>query len=257
MKDIREINSDLSTNPDLSLIKNYFINKGVPKTNGIVVECGTAQGNYNPSLYLENVLGWELLGFEPNPEFWSDLDKNRPNAIKIHKALSDYVGVSDFALAGDNSSMRHNRVHIEEYGGRPLQHITVPTTTWKEAMAFYHIPFVDLLILDVEGCEMQVLKGMSGCDVLPDVIMIEYPRSDYDFLLRNDTTKEDFSGFKAIKDALSTMGYGFDYIRSANAMFSKHTFWDGRIKPVNWFGSDPSAEHCGYLIYDQEKCKNI
>ena len=249
--------NEINTKPDLSLIKNYFVINNEAKKGGVVVECGTAQGNYNPSLYLEDKLGWLMYGFEPNPEFWGDLDRNRPDAVKVHKALADYTGTSSFALLGDNSSMRHNWVHIEEYGGGRLDTITVKTTTWREFVSHYHITHVDLFILDVEGCETQVLKGMDGCNVLPDVMMIEYPRSDYGFMLRDSETKEDFSGFKVIKDTLLKMGYVFDYVISANAMFSKNTFWEGRTKPIEWAFGETSASLHGYLIYDTEKCRNI
>jgi hypothetical protein len=35
------------------------------------------------------------------------------------------------------------------------------------------IKHVDLFVLDVEGHEEQVIEGMKGCNILPDVFCIE------------------------------------------------------------------------------------
>lgn len=252
--------NEINTNPGLSIIKNYFIDEtGAAKIGGVVVECGTAQGTFNPSLYMEEHLGWTFYGFEPHPAFWEQLNYNRPlpSAIKINKALSSYVGNSDFCMAGDNSSLHHSKAHLQEMGGGNLQHITVETTTWRDFIDEFKIPDVSLFILDVEGCELEVLEGMLGCPVMPSIIMIEYCRSDYDFLLRNEETHEDFSGFKIIKDAVTRMGYMFDYAISANAMFSRNDFWENKERPNTWFGEELSCSLHGYEIYNKEKCQSL
>ena len=250
-------------NKDLQVIKNYFIKNNLPKKNGIVVECGAASGGYNPSLFLEKKLDWQFIGIEPNPQFWDALNKNRSslNALKIYKALSDVDGISEFCVAGDNSSLHHSDEHIRELIGlgryNASNKIIVNTMKWETFLLEYNISSVDLLILDVEGCELSVLNGMINSIILPDIMIVEYPRSDYTFKLKNPITKEDFSGFKIIKDKLYDLGYLFDYVQDANAFFSKKSFWNDRERPEKWYGEDNIYVLTGFIRYDKEKCKNI
>jgi hypothetical protein len=79
--------------------------------------------------------------------------------------------------------------------------LNVLTTTYKELTT--DISKVDLLVIDVEGHEESVLKGMVGCK-LPSVICIEYP----------------ITGIRKITRILTYMGYRFDFISFNNAFFS-------------------------------------
>lgn len=247
---------------DLNVVYNYFPDKNT----GLVVECGTAQGNMNPSLYLEETMGWDFVGFEPDPRFFPIFKKNRPNATHINLALSNSNGMVEFMIAahGGNSSLNHTKTHTEElkgYGkfsdGSFVKPIQVQTITWKSFINTYKIKAIDFMILDVEGCEMTVLDSMVGSDVLPDVLQIEFAYSDRDNTLINEEDKTNFSGFKILKDKLVKMGYEFDYLNSNNLFFSKIDFWKDKSKPSTWFGEDTQFHWNGYCQYDKEKCENL
>jgi FkbM family methyltransferase len=250
---------------DLHILNNYFPNK----REGTVVECGTAEGNYMPSTYLEKDLGWKFIGFEINPIDWNILLKNRPNGLNINSALSDVDGFVEFSVISSlpgNSSIQHNIVHFEELISKKViipsdeasfYKLTVPSMTWKSFIKTYNISSVDFLILDVEGCEIKVLNGMQDSDVLPDVIQVEYSYSDPDNKLKNDETRENFSGFVIIKHKLQEMGYDFNYVHFNDAFFSKRTFWKNTAKPSQWLGEDDQFSWNGYIRYNKEKCKNL
>ena len=83
---------------EVEIIGNYFvdINTFQVKTNGTVVECGAAEGFFNPSLTLETHYNWKYFAFEPDPAMFNTLCRQRPNPTKINAALSNFVGRSDF-----------------------------------------------------------------------------------------------------------------------------------------------------------------
>jgi len=265
----RNTENELKVNKDLAIIRNYFNYDNKLYRNGVIVECGTAEGWHDPGTFLEKNMGWKFIGFEVDPLFWPQFLINRSSAtvLKINKALTNIDGPVHFTVSawGGNSSLQHSKEHQQELmgfkktfqDGTYFKDITVQGITWNTFIKQYKITKVNLFILDVEGCEVKVLEGMKDCDVMPDVMMVEFSRSDYNNTLMNEETKEDFSGFKIIKDKLKELGYDFDYVSDNNALFSKPNFWAGKTKPTTWFGEDTQFEHLGYIRYDKEKCKNL
>jgi len=261
----RNTDHELKVNKDLHVINNYFKYKNNLKYEGTIVECGTAEGWHDPGSFLEKNLNWKFIGFEVDPIFWPQLCMNKPSSLKINKALTNFDGQTDFTVSawGGNSSINHSTEHQKELisykktfpDGNYFKQIKVPAITWRTFVKQYKISSVDLFILDVEGCEIMVLEGMEGCNVLPDVMIVEIGRSDYNNTLRNEETKEDFSGFKIIKDFMKKLEYEFNYFSDNNGMFSKKVFWNNKEKPNKWIGETNKFEHMGYVIYDKEKCK--
>jgi FkbM family methyltransferase len=248
---------------NLHILENYFHDK----KNGVVVECGTAEGHHMPSIYLERELDWKFIGFEIDPRYWPILLNNRPKGLNINLALSDKNEFTDFVVTawGGNSSLKLSEEHANELksykktfsNGTFFQTIKVSTITWKTFIKTYKISHIDYLILDVEGCEMKVLDGMIGCDILPDVIQIEYSYSDPLSILRNKELKEDFSGFAILKHKLENMNYQFDYVYENDAFFSKKDFWKNKILPKNWFAETNEFNWNGYCRYNKNKCKEL
>lgn len=247
---------------NLNVIYNYFPDK----TDGVVVECGTSFGNMEPSVQLEKS-GWSFIGFEPDPRYFPHLVKNRPNALNLPLALSNANELVEFEMSAwvGNSSLSHSKDHTKELlgyqsrfeDGSAFKKVWVSTITWDTFIIKQKIKSVDFMILDVEGSELNVLEGMKISDVHPDVLCIEFAYSDHNNSIINEETKENFSGFKILKDDLESMGYEFDYLNDNNLMFSKKTFWENKEKPTEWFGEDEQFFWSGYCQYDKEKCKNL
>lgn len=243
---------------DSHLIDNYFTGK----KNGVVVECGADNGTYMPSTYLENFLGWKFIGFEPVPETYQELIKNRPNGLNINSGLSDFTGDTDFFICQipGMSGISHNQRHIDEFRRKNVifskdkmfEKIKIKTLTWDDFLEIYNIDHVDLLILDVEGHEINVISGMNKA--LPSVIQIEMAYADPLNSLLDEKLKENFSGFILIRNILEKKGYEFNYVNFNNAYFSLKNFWGERDKPKIWKGSDDYFFWDGYKIYDRNKC---
>jgi len=250
-------------NNDLHILENYFPNK----RGGTIVECGTAEGWHMPSYYLELELGWKFIGFEVDPRFWPILLQNRPNGVNINLALSDKNELTEFTITawGGNSSLSLSEEHKQELlsfkktfpNGTFFEKIKVSSITWKTFIKKFNVAHVDHFILDVEGCEMKVLNGMIDCGVLPDVMQVEFGYSDPTNKLKNEETKEDFSGFVVIKHKLEEMGYQFDYVHLNDAFFSKKEFWKDKTIPEKWTEENEEFIYTGYCRYNKSKCKNL
>ena len=255
------------SNKEISVINNYFINNNKIINNGIVVECGTAEGFHEPSVTLEKQYDWKFFGFEADPRFFPILCQNRPNSTNINAALSDENGTIEFTVSawGGNSSINHSKIHEEELitypakfeDGSFFKKIIVPTMDWNHFTNIYNLQKIDFLILDVEGQEIKVLNGFTNNSILPKVIQIEFAYSDHDNLLLDTNRRENFSGFVKICKKLFDLNYRFDYVNYNNAYFSQNSFWIGKDIPSFWDGEDEEFIYRDICYYHKEKCNKI
>jgi FkbM family methyltransferase len=164
------------------------------KDNGFFIECGANNGYAGSICYLfEKNSNWTGLNVEPNPNCYSDLVKNRKNCINENIALSSKKTTTRFYLptsgprkkmSGCGSLLEASGSHIVEYD--------VNCDTYINIMNKHNIKEVDLMILDVEGAELDVLEGMKN-SIFPKVIAIEYDKIDLtklnEFMKQNNYTK--------------------------------------------------------------------
>lgn len=107
-------------------------------------------------------VGIECVSIEPLPEAYEAILKIMPDAIVIQKALGTEPGRADLTICGTLSTMvpekwfgpRSRFRHIDTSGT-----VEVEVTTLDELIAEYGKP--DFVKIDVEGYELEVLKGLS------------------------------------------------------------------------------------------------
>jgi len=252
---------------DLTILYNYFYENEKVLENGIVVECGTAEGHHNPSFTLENNFNWKFYGFEADYRFFPILEKNRPNGTNINMALSNKNDEAEFIISAwkGNSSLNHSKIHKEELETYPdkfedntfFKKIKIQTIEWNTFIKKYNINKVDFLILDVEGNELIVLETFNKNSVLPSVIQIEYGYSDFDNTYLNLDKKQNFSGIIKIYNRLISLGYNFDYVSYNNAFFSLNNFWNNKTKPEKWLGEDNQFIYRDICYYDKNIFLNL
>ena len=99
--------------------------------------------------------GGKVLAFEPEPAAFDILSENiRLNGLEsvvtcIPKAVSSEKGVANLNVAGPESALS-----AQGAGGPQVE-----VTTLRDAVEEHGVPKIDLLIVDVEGCELRVLQG--------------------------------------------------------------------------------------------------
>lgn len=84
---------------------------------------------------------------------------------------------------------------------------TVMCSTYKEIVEQLQLTHLDLFVLDVEGHEVDVISGMVGCDILPDVFVIEHGHRNTSFFV--DVIK------------ILNAKYTLDHVSHVNSFFVK------------------------------------
>ena len=196
---------------DQFIFERYFPDKNI---QGVSVECGAFDGLIESSCkFFEESMGWKVYNIEPVPWIFESLCKNRPHSQNLNFGLSDINSNVSFnqaispILGRDfgNGSIGHAPTHLKslEESGCTFEEINIKVVTWREFVIRQGITHVDLLVLDVEGHELAVIAGMRGCDVLPNVICVEFGHI----------------GLGVIRDCLAVLDYLYDITSNGNAYF--------------------------------------
>jgi FkbM family methyltransferase len=179
------------------------------KENGFYIELGANDGlNQSNTAFFEFYRGWTGLLIEPSPSAFQKCVTNRPNSICKQFACvsSDYPHPFVF---GDFDGGMMASIDGERTG--KTTQLSVKTTTLEKLLDDIQPSQIDLLSLDVEGNELNVLKGMNLEKYRPSYILVEVYNQDYDSIL----------------SFLSSYGYNL------KENFSKYTkasnpYWDGQ-----------------------------
>ncbi len=210
--------------------RNYFQNG---PEDGFFIECGA--GNYGSACrFFEETLGWKGLNLEASPRMFKNLNESRTSkkSLNLHCGLSNRSGTAIFTDiirapggGGGNGSFSHHPKHKKILDGYGCTYEDIEVEIWRYRDLFDdlyylgHIPYVTYLSLDVEGHELQVIEGMAGSVVLPDVICVEYT----------------VSGLDNIRIALENLGYTYNFVSFNNAFFS-------HIQKDSWWGATDKLE---------------
>lgn len=159
------------------LIREYFGNK----RSGVFVEVG-ANDPTSPesqSFHLENVLGWRGILVEPIPYLANLARLERPSAIVCECACTAPESVGDMALmiprVGNELMTGHAslQANADEHNYQDFERITVKARTLHDICVEHAIQRIDLLSIDVEGAELDVLKGANLGQLQPTLILLE------------------------------------------------------------------------------------
>jgi len=147
------------------------------RTTGYCAEVGAYDGRTgSATLHFENT-GWQCLLVEPNPDCIEQIRANRSCVVE-HCAASSAEGETTFFLA-DNveqmSTVEADPDHlrwIAEVGGS-IREITVRTARLDDLLDAAGFPELQFLTIDVEGHELEVLRGLSLERFTPRVVILE------------------------------------------------------------------------------------
>jgi FkbM family methyltransferase len=165
---------------------------------GVYVEAGAHDGVSQSNTLLLNNIQWSGLLIEPSPISFEKLKFNRPNDMLANVALVGSDGITMIrGTFGEGSLMssadvelmsrtpKEKRSYIAELihrfpnnriskGLRNTSLVTtqVPAKTFDMVLHEYKVTKIDILILDVEGFELEALRGF-GFHPKPRVVIIE------------------------------------------------------------------------------------
>lgn len=151
------------------------------KEPGYFVEVGALDGTRFSNTYSFELAGWTGICIEAHQGYIALLNENRLNSICVHAAVAEenrnackfYANSRGSLSTLDPSQEEHFRQkHGKYFTGFELQ--TVPMMTLDRILQDANAPVpLDIVSIDVEGTEMQVLKGFDVEKYEPRVLVIE------------------------------------------------------------------------------------
>lgn len=195
--------------------KRYFPND--PR-GGILLEAGAFDGITESSgKFFEESLGWKCINVEASSRIYTELFNNRPNSMNLNMVLSNNNGKAVFRDVNfpgyelcTNSSLSHlpeHKIWLDNNGCEYVEQM-VETVTYPSLIKKLAINRIDLMILDVEGHELEVIVSMYARDIiLPNVLCIEHGHL----------------GVNVITKKLEPLGYLYDISSHVNSFYIRRS----------------------------------
>ena len=159
----------------------------MPGRDLVFIEAGANDGLLQSNTYwFERFRGWRGILIEPVPAMAESCRRNRPKAMVVNSALvaTDAVKsirmqaaalmayVSDsFSNPEDEKKHLGNAISVQSLSF--VNEVEVPARTLSSILDELKVSHVDLLSLDVEGYEVEVLRGMDVARHRPRYILVE------------------------------------------------------------------------------------
>ena len=158
-------------------------------TSGVLVEVGAAGPDFLSISQRYRKAGWKVIAVEPNPAFCEQHRKLGYEVLEY--AASDVEGddIDFFVVDSEGYAYGGGELTFEscsslgihekfkEQGGENLKTRTIPVKVRRlDTILATHAPEVekiDLLVIDVEGWELHVLRGLNFERYRPTVIILE------------------------------------------------------------------------------------
>lgn len=179
---------DLYSRPALNEIDRK-LEAYLPHRNGFFIEAGANDGFVQSNTYyFEKIRGWRGILIEPIPELFRACVKERTRSAVYNCALvADGYGRTSITMVCTNlmslvEGARKSRAGDLEHLSRSVEmqpdvpepyDLTVRARTLTSILQEADVTDIDLLSLDVEGYELEALKGLDLRQYRPRYMLIE------------------------------------------------------------------------------------
>jgi FkbM family methyltransferase len=162
----------------------------IPCRGGRFIEAGANDGLTQSNTYwFERFRDWRGILIEPVPTLAAACRRNRPRATVVNSALVSTDQIKSVRMQAANlmafvsnsferpeDEQRQLRTAIEVQHLGSVAEIEVPARTLSSILAELRTTRTDLFSLDVEGYEIEVLKGLDTARHRPRFILVETRR---------------------------------------------------------------------------------
>lgn len=174
---------------DLLVRETFFNGKTGP---GVFVEVGAARPDYLSISASFRKLGWKIVAIEPNPDFCaahrarghdvheyacSDVDADDVEFFVVDSKGADYLGGSVSFESFSSLGIKDEFADLHDTVKNNTQVRTIPVKVRRlDTILRQHEPdidHIDILAVDVEGWELNVMRGLSIDKYHPSVVILE------------------------------------------------------------------------------------
>ena len=144
---------------------------------GFYIDIGAGHPVYDNVSFAFYLRGWSGITVEPNPWLTQLSAAVRPRDRRIQSLVGAALGETDFYLVEDfhgmSTASADNARAVEAEFGKKAQRLTVPVTTLSTLCGQHAPAEIDVLKIDVEGAELDVLRGGDWRRFRPRVVVLE------------------------------------------------------------------------------------
>lgn len=181
---------------DRLVLDAFFRNR----SNGVVVEVGAARPDYLSIGASFRALGWKVIAIEPNPEFCaahralgyevlqyacSDEESDDAEFFVVDSKGADYRGGAVSFESFSSLGIKDQFVDLYETVRETTNIKTIPVKVRKlDTILANHEPDlgpIDILAIDVEGWELNVMRGLTLDRYSPKVVILENVFTDQSY----------------------------------------------------------------------------
>lgn len=188
------------------MLHQYLIDKFFPNTkSGTIVEVGAAKPDYLSQSKPFKDIGWRAICIEPNPEF-AQMHRDAGNEIYEYAASSIDGDDIDFHISINCQAESFSSLGVSTslcvgsgYAGvNSIQTSVVKVKVRKldTILQESEVSQIDCLVIDVEGWELDVLKGFNSEKYKPQIIVLE--------VVGGQKIEEEYTNY------MKSIGYDFD-----------------------------------------------
>ena len=172
-----KLSKEIRENHEKQLIRDFFDQQ----TNGFFVDVGANDPTsiMSQSHHLESTLAWTGILVEPNPQLAQRCRELRSRSttfecacvdLEDHPSLTLYIPLKNGHEMDLHASIDKN---IDDFNYQQHKEVTVKARTLNSMLGEVSAGEIDLLSIDVEGAELQVLKGLDFAKYQPKLILLE------------------------------------------------------------------------------------
>jgi FkbM family methyltransferase len=149
------------------------------KKDGFYIDIGANDGITGSNTYALEQMGWKGACIEPQPDIFKKL-KHFRKCDCYNTALSSVSGETlEFLRAKNINALSGFSEWITEdhkkaiYASGAFERINITTKTFDDIMKNYPVKTIDFMSLDVEGCELPILKSINFSEYSFGFIAVE------------------------------------------------------------------------------------